>query len=411
MSKIILVDKNDRKIGVAEKLRVHQEGKLHRAFSIFIFNSKGEMLIQKRAKNKYHSGGLWTNACCSHPGPGKNLKQEAEKRLKEEMGINAKLDEVFSFTYKANFGDLTEYEIDRVFFGNFDASPKINKEEAEGWKWLKPDDLKKDVKTNPEKYSFWFKKILDKVIELKEFDRREKSLDPLEKKSWATKILPSLTTTKGSDWKNKLREINQFHLKEIALFPTCLDKKERQKLYKLLENSSLKSIPLVHIKNDMAPDELNYFLKRFQTKAFNSHSQSEFPHLYQYPLKQRKMIFLENVYNPLDEKEIKNFGGICLDISHLENDRLLEPKKFKHNVKLIRKYRVGCNHLSCLKKVLQRDESGYLRYTSHSLKKLSQLDYLKKYPKNYFSSIIALELENTIKKQLEVRKYLIDKIL
>jgi len=223
------------------------------------------------------------------------------------------------------------------------------------------------------------------------------------------KILPSITTTRNSDWRAKIKEINKFGLREVALFPTCLNKKDRQKLYKLLESSTIKIIPLVHIRDDMPPEELNYLIKKFQVKAFNTHTYSEFPPRYPY-LKHRKMIFIENVYHPFDEEEIKKFGGICLDIAHLENDRFREPEKFKHNLKVIEKYPIGCNHLSCFQKTLRRNEEGYLRYDTHFMRKLSQLDYLKNFPKKYFSSIIALELENTVEKQLEARDYLIKKI-
>jgi isopentenyl-diphosphate delta-isomerase len=158
-----LVDKNDKEIGQGEKLRIHREGKLHRAFSIFIFNSKKELLLQKRAKTKYHSPGLWSNTCCSHPRPGKNLLLETKKRLKEEMGIECPLKEIFSFIYRVNLGEMTEYEFDHIFVGRFNGNPKINKKEAEDWKWVNLLDLKKDIKQNPEKYTFWFKIIFDKI--------------------------------------------------------------------------------------------------------------------------------------------------------------------------------------------------------------------------------------------------------
>jgi len=164
MTKVILVDAKDNKIGVEEKLKVHIEGQLHRAFSIFVFNSKKEMLLQKRAKIKYHSPGLWSNTCCSHPRPNKNILDEAKRKLKEEMGVSCDLKEIFSFVYKANFGDLTEYEYDHVFLGKFDGDPRLNKKEAEDWKWINFKELKKDVKENPEKYTYWFKLILDKVL-------------------------------------------------------------------------------------------------------------------------------------------------------------------------------------------------------------------------------------------------------
>ena len=163
--KIILVDKQDNKIGVGEKLKVHQEGKLHRAFSIFIFSSKGEMLIQQRAKTKYHSPGLWSNACCSHPRPSETLEKATERRIKEEMGFLCELKEIFSFIYQAKIGNLIEYEFDHIFVGKFDGNPKPSKEEVESWKWINQKELKKDTKENPKKYTYWLKIILNRVLE------------------------------------------------------------------------------------------------------------------------------------------------------------------------------------------------------------------------------------------------------
>lgn len=224
------------------------------------------------------------------------------------------------------------------------------------------------------------------------------------------KILPTITTTPNSDWRAKLKEINKFGLKEAALFPTTLGPKERKELYELLEKSTIKTIPLIHIRNDMPPEELDYLIKRFQVRAFNTHSHSEFPFRYRYDAKRRKMIFIENVYSFLDEKEIKKFGGVCLDVSHLESDRLREQERFEHNKKIIEKFPIGCNHISCIQRTIRRDETGKMRYDSHFMRSLSQLDYLRKYPKIYFSQILAIELENTIEKQLKARDYLIKKI-
>lgn len=165
--KIILVDEDDKEIGVKEKLKAHLEGKLHRAFSILIFNSKGEILIQKRSKLKYHSAGLWSNTCCSHPGPNENLVEAAKRRLKEEMGVECDLNEVFTFAYRIKIGNLIENEIDHVFFGKFDGHPKIDKNEVEDFKWVNPKDLEKDIKKHPQKYTFWFKKILNHVKKFK----------------------------------------------------------------------------------------------------------------------------------------------------------------------------------------------------------------------------------------------------
>jgi isopentenyl-diphosphate delta-isomerase len=163
MKKLILVDENDKEVGEEEKLKAHLEGKRHRAFSILIFNSKGELLLQQRARGKYHSGSLWSNTCCSHPEPGKDLKDEAEKRLKEEMGIEADLREVFSLSYNVKVGNLVENEIDHVFVGEFDGEPQPSPEEAEDWKWISLDNLEKDIQDNPEKYTPWFKLILKRL--------------------------------------------------------------------------------------------------------------------------------------------------------------------------------------------------------------------------------------------------------
>ncbi len=165
---IILVDKNDNQIGVGEKIKVHQEGNLHRSFSIFVFNSQGQMMLQKRAGTKYHSPGLWTNVCCSHPRPNKDIAQEAKKRLEEEMGFPCPLKDIFTFIYKVELGKLFEHEFDHVFVGKFDGLPQPDKQEVEDWKWISADELRKDVEEHPEKYAFWFKKIFTKVLEYTE---------------------------------------------------------------------------------------------------------------------------------------------------------------------------------------------------------------------------------------------------
>jgi isopentenyl-diphosphate delta-isomerase len=161
--KVVLVDEKDKEIGIEEKIKAHREGKLHRAFSIFIFNSKGELLLQKRAKSKYHSGGLWSNTCCSHPRPKETMEEAVKRRLKEEMGIECEVKFFDKIIYKAKVGDLIENEIDYIFVGNFDGNPKPSKDEVEDWKWIKLNDLKNDIKKNPEKYTPWLKIILSKV--------------------------------------------------------------------------------------------------------------------------------------------------------------------------------------------------------------------------------------------------------
>ena len=160
---VILINKNNRKIGTEEKIRAHKEGKLHRAFSIFIFNSKNELLIQKRAKSKYHSGGLWSNSVCGHPRPNETYSKATHKGLKEEMGFDCRLKKLFCFRYKTKLDKLIENEYDCVFIGKFDGKPNPSLKEIMDYKWISLDNLKKDVRKNPQKYTYWFKKILKKT--------------------------------------------------------------------------------------------------------------------------------------------------------------------------------------------------------------------------------------------------------
>lgn len=161
---VILVDKNNRKIGTEEKIKAHKEGKLHRAFSIFIFNSKEELLIQQRAKTKYHSGGLWSNTVCSHPKPDETYLQAAHRRLKEEMGFDCKLKKLFCFVYNTGFQNgLIENEYDCVFIGRFDGKPKQNPKEVMNWKWISIKELKQDIIKNPNRYTVWLKLALKRI--------------------------------------------------------------------------------------------------------------------------------------------------------------------------------------------------------------------------------------------------------
>jgi len=222
-----------------------------------------------------------------------------------------------------------------------------------------------------------------------------------------SKVLPSITTaTKhGSTWREKIKEVNELKLKEVALFPTCLEKKERKELYSLLEKSTIRSIPFVHLRSDMELWELDYLVSKFKTKAFNIHTQREYPMIHDY-LKYKEIIYIENTYKPLDEKEIKEFGGICLDLAHLENRRRVKDK-FQYNIKLIEKYPIGCNHVSAIWQTSHVSSRGVDSYDRHWLKDFSQLDYLKRYPLKYFSPLVAVELENPIKEQLKIRDYII----
>jgi isopentenyl-diphosphate Delta-isomerase len=162
MEKVILVDENDNSVGTMEKMEAHQKGLLHRAFSILIYNSKGEMLLQKRASSKYHSGGLWTNACCSHPLPGETVAEATRRRLKFEMGIDLQPKYAYKFIYKAPLDkDLIEHELDYVFTAEYNEAPNVNPDEVEDWKYINVADLKKDIQQHPEHYTYWFKVILE----------------------------------------------------------------------------------------------------------------------------------------------------------------------------------------------------------------------------------------------------------
>lgn len=161
---LILVDNNDREVGFMNKLSVHRAGVLHRAFSIFIFNTKGEFLLQQRADGKYHSAGLWSNTCCSHPIKGEEFEATIARRLKEEMGIICKTQFQFSFIYKAVFENgLIENELDHVYFGTIDDIPKPDIEEVKDWKYMNLQELKNEIHAHPESFSAWLKVCFPKV--------------------------------------------------------------------------------------------------------------------------------------------------------------------------------------------------------------------------------------------------------
>jgi len=161
---VILVDEQDNQIGIGEKLETHQLAKLHRAFSIFIYNSKGNMMLQLRAKTKYHGGGLWTNACCGHPRPGEDLMAAMKRRLREEMGFECQLTKMLDYIYKVPLDKgMHEHEFLHVYKGTYDGIPKLNPEEADGWKWMPIEDIKADIKKYPENYTPWFKLSMEKV--------------------------------------------------------------------------------------------------------------------------------------------------------------------------------------------------------------------------------------------------------
>jgi isopentenyl-diphosphate delta-isomerase len=154
---VILVDKDDNPVGAMEKMEAHRKAVLHRAFSVFIFNGKGEMLLQQRARQKYHSAGLWTNACCSHPRPGEDTRQAALRRLQEEMGFTTILEKLFDFTYRAEFGNgLTEFEFDHVFTGVYDGDIDPDPTEVGDHCFKTLDEIRTDLAAHPQRYTHWF---------------------------------------------------------------------------------------------------------------------------------------------------------------------------------------------------------------------------------------------------------------
>jgi len=159
---VILVNEQDEPIGLMPKMEAHEKAVLHRAFSVFVLNSKNEIMLQQRAAQKYHSPLLWTNTTCSHQREGESNIQAGTRRLREEMGFTTGLKELFSFIYKAPFDNgLTEHELDHVMIGYYDDAPQINREEAESWKWMAIEDVKIDMQSHPELYTVWFRIIFD----------------------------------------------------------------------------------------------------------------------------------------------------------------------------------------------------------------------------------------------------------
>ena len=157
---VILVNNKDEQIGVMQKMEAHKKAVLHRAFSVFVFNEQGELLLQRRALDKYHSPGLWTNTCCSHQREGETTISAGQRRLEEEMGFSCDLKELFWFIYKAPFDNgLTEHELDHVMIGRYNNNPVINTKEVSEFSWKSLENVKKDMRDYPEKYTTWFKII------------------------------------------------------------------------------------------------------------------------------------------------------------------------------------------------------------------------------------------------------------
>lgn len=162
MEEVVLVDSKDNVRGTMEKLEAHRKGALHRAFSVLLFNKKGEVMLQQRAADKYHSGSLWSNTCCSHPKPHESNAHAVSRRLKEEMGLNADTQPLYQFIYKYEFdSSLIEHELDHVYIGETSKKPQLNHEEASDWRWMGWKDLTTDMKDHEDQYTFWFKHIIN----------------------------------------------------------------------------------------------------------------------------------------------------------------------------------------------------------------------------------------------------------
>lgn len=169
--KVILVDVYDNPTGSMSKIEAHEKGILHRAFSVFILNEKGQLMLQQRALNKYHSPGLWTNTCCSHQREGEGNIDAGKRRLKEEMGFIVPMKALFSFIYKAPFDNgLTEHELDHVLLGYYNHEPIINPKEVAAWKWVDLDQIASEIKDTPQLYTVWFKIIFDRFYKFTKFN-------------------------------------------------------------------------------------------------------------------------------------------------------------------------------------------------------------------------------------------------
>ncbi|MFH1412739.1 MAG: hypothetical protein ABIG10_01790 [bacterium] len=227
-----------------------------------------------------------------------------------------------------------------------------------------------------------------------------------------TKILLGLTTTQGSNWQDKVKEISQFNIKEIGLLPTTLNYEQRGQLYKMLQDTPLETIPFVHLRHDMEQKELDYLVAKYKTKIFCSHANEEGIKLIDRLPKYLTMIYLEN---DVDDKSDKYFNakvfdehkvaGICLDLAHLENQRNRYKQSYKRVQAVLNKYPIGCNHVSAVKTNILL-KLFHRKSTSHELKNLDDLDYLRKFSKNYFAKYIVIELENSFQEQLEIKKHL-----
>lgn len=221
-------------------------------------------------------------------------------------------------------------------------------------------------------------------------------------------ILPTITTTHNSNWKEKIEEIDKLNLEEIALFPTCLNKEERKEMYELLAKTKLKRIPFVHIRSDFDEEEIGWLKEKYQTKVFNTHSEKLYPLFNSWDKYKKNLIYLENTHLGFPEDELKIYAGICIDFSHLENDRLLYPERYEQSLQIIKKTKIGCAHLSAIRSAirLDREVTEEVRHDFHKLENMTDMDYLKNYPREYFPEFMAIELENSLTEQLKIKDYI-----
>ena len=236
------------------------------------------------------------------------------------------------------------------------------------------------------------------------------------------KILLGLTTTRNSNWREKIKEIHRYNIEEIALFLTCLEKEKRQELYGLLENSPLKKIIHVHLRNDMDVSELDYLVQKWKTEVFNIHTKKSYPFLHDLS-KYAAKIFVENHEILFDGKkllskeylpskmELQKWGGLCLDLAHREDflmkQKIVVEKAEDKIVELLENFKIGCCHISAINKKFHKDygQKGFWEFSCHIMNDLQELDYVKKYV-YILPDIISIELENSFKEQLGVKKYL-----
>jgi len=218
-------------------------------------------------------------------------------------------------------------------------------------------------------------------------------------------FLVGITTTEGSDWKKKIEEIDALQIKEAAVFPTCLDKNQRNDFYIALEKSSLERIPFVHLRSDMEVTEIEFFIKKFNTVIFNCHAGHINP--INPGWEKYKDIICQENHDRFDEEELKNLAGICLDFTHMEDEIMTGRQKAGYFQQFAKKYPIKCNHISAIKNKFELvGEQHDITYGSHHLEEMSEVDYLVKYPLEFFSKYCAIELENSLARQLEIIEYI-----